>query len=236
MSDLSVAEAAQRLQVSPRRVRALLEDGRLQGRQVAGRWLLPSRAVDHRQRAAPAPGRPLSPASAWHTLAILAKADDSISHLPAPVKSRARGRAEALRNMSPSGEVARRWRSALARRAEICEYYAHPSVLERLLDDPALVRSGISAVGDHGAGLMVLSGAEGYVRSRDLPHLESQYALNPNIDAAQANVRVHVVADDRAAEWLFLHRVAPAAVVAADLVERDSSRDRAAGVKLASRQ
>jgi excisionase family DNA binding protein len=236
MSDLSVAEAAQRLQVSPRRVRALLEDGRLQGRQVAGRWLLPSRAVDHRQRAAPASGRPLSPASAWHALAILAKADDAISHLPAPVRSRARGRAEALRNMPPSGEeVARRWQSALARRAEICEYYAHPSVLERLLDDPAVVRSGISAVGDHGAGLMVLSGAEGYVLSRDLPHLESLYALNPNIDAAQANVRVHLVADDRAAEWLFLHRVAPAAVVAADLVERDSSRDRAAGVKLACR-
>ena len=236
MSDLSVAEAAQRLQVSPRRVRALLEDGRLQGRQVAGRWLLPSRAVDHRQRAAPASGRPLSPASAWHALAILAKADDFISHLPAPVKSRARGRAEALRNISPSAEVARRWQSALARRAEIYEYYAHPSVLQRLLDDPAVVRSGISAVGDHGAGLMVLSGAEGYVLSRDLPHLESKYALNPNIDAAQANVRVHVVADDRAAEWLFLHRVAPAAVVAADLVERDSSRDRAAGVKLACRQ
>jgi excisionase family DNA binding protein len=235
MSDLSVAEAAQRLQVSPRRVRALLEDGRLPGRQVAGRWLLPSRAVDHRQQGAPTPGRPLSPASAWHALAILAKANDSISHLPAPVRSRARRRAETLRNISPPAEIGKRWQSALAQRAEVREYYAHPSVLGRLLDEPKVVRSGISAVGDHGADLMVIGGAECYVRSRDLPHLESKYALSPEIDIARANVRVHAVANERAAEWLFLHDVAPAAVVAADLIERDSSRDRTAGVKLVCR-
>jgi excisionase family DNA binding protein len=96
VSDLSVAEAARRLQVSPRRVRALLADGRMEGRRVAGRWLVPSRAVDQRRQAAPASGRPLSQASAWHALAVLARADDSVARLPAPVRSRARGRAEAL--------------------------------------------------------------------------------------------------------------------------------------------
>jgi len=235
MIDLSVAEAAQRLQVSPRRVRALLESGRLPGRQVAGRWLLPARAVEHRQRAAPASGRPLSAASAWHVLAVLAKEHDAISYLSAPARSRARSRARELRRMPEPAEMARQWQSALGRRARIRDFYAHPSVLEGLLSEPAIVRSGISAAREHGSELIVLGGAEGYVRSDDLPRLEAEYALNPYVDAPQSNnVRLHVVADEQA-RWLFLRHVAPAAVVAADLMERDGPRDRAAGSRLASR-
>jgi len=234
MSDLSVAEAAQRLKVSPRRVRALLESGRLPGRQVAGRWLLPARAVEHRQRAAPASGRPLSAASAWHVLAVLAKDDEAISHLSAPARSRARSRARELRRTTQPAEMARLWQSALGRRAQIREFYAHPSVLEGLLSEPAIVRSGISAAREHGSELMVLGGAEGYVRSDDLPRLEAEYALNPDVDAAQSNVRLHVVEDEQA-RWLFLGDVAPAAVVAADLMEREGPRDRAAGSRVACR-
>jgi len=231
MTDLSVAEAAQCLQVSPRRVRALLEDGRLQGRQVAGRWLLSSRAVERRQQAAPPAGRPLSQASAWRVLAVLAHADDALRNLAAPVRSRARGRAAELRLRQPA-EIARHWLSVLGGRAQVSEFYAHPSVLEELLDDPKVVRSGISAARDHGADLMVAGGAEGYIRSRDLPQLQARYALSPDA-GVHANIRLHVVDDDEAS-WVFSRRVAPAAVVAADLVEREAPRDRAAGVKLAA--
>jgi excisionase family DNA binding protein len=231
MSDLSVAEAAQCLHVSPRRVRALLEDGRLSGRRVAGRWLVPSSEVEHRQQAAPSPGRRLSQASAWRVLAVLAEADDALGDLAAPMRSRARARAAYLRSRQPS-EIARQWHSVLSSRALVREFYAHPSVLTGLLDDPKLVRSGISAAHDHGADLMVVGGAEGYVRSRDLPRLRAQYALNPDA-GDHANVWLHVVDDDEAS-WMFSRRVAPVAVVAADLVERETPRDRAAGVKLAA--
>ena len=230
MSDLSVAEAAQCLQVSPRRVRALLEDGRLEGRQVAGRWLLSSRNVERRQQIAPQAGRPLSRASAWRVLAVVAHADDALGELAAPMRSRARARAAELRRCQPA-DIPRHWQLVLGSRARITEFYAHPSVLKDLLDDPKIVRSGISAAHDHGADLMVVGGAEGYIRSRDLPQLQARYALNPD-SGAHANVRLHVVEGDEAS-WLFSQRVAPAAVVAADLVERETPRDRAAGVKLA---
>jgi hypothetical protein len=227
MSDLSVAEAAQCLQVSPRRVRALLEDGRLEGRQVAGRWVLSSRNVERRQQIAPQAGRPLSQASAWRVLAFVAHADDALGELAAPMRSRARARAAELRRCQPA-DIPRHWQLVLGSRARITEFYAHPSVLKDLLDDPKIVRSGIRAAHDH---LVVVGGAEGYIRSRDLPQVQAKYALNPD-SGAHANVRLHVVEGDEAS-WLFSQRVAPAAVVAADLVERETPRDRAAGVKLA---
>ena len=231
MSELSVAEAAEQLGVSPRRVRALLEHGRLEGRQVGGRWLLPSDQVESRRAAAPAPGRPLSQAAAWRVIAVLANSDEGLKDLSPPARSRARARAAELRLRHPS-EIARSWQSALSSRARASDFYAHPSVLMALLDDPRVVRSGISAAHDHGADLMVMSGAEGYVRARDVHGLVDAYALNPEL-GVYANVRLHVV-EDEAGSWLFRRPVAPAAVVAADLVERNNPRDRAAGVKLAT--
>ncbi len=232
MNELSVAEAAEQLGVSARRVRALLEHGRLEGRQVGGRWLLPSDQVESRRAAAPAAGRPLSQAAAWGVIAVLANANDGLKDLSPQARSRARARAAKLRLLQPA-EVAVCWRSALRRRARASGFYAHPGVIKALLDDPRVVRSGISAAHDHGANLMVMSGAEAYVRARDVPGLMSMYALNPE-PGVHADVRLHIV-EDGEASWLFRRSVAPAAVVAADLVERDNPRDRAAGLKLAAR-
>jgi excisionase family DNA binding protein len=232
MSDLSVTEAAQRLRVSPRRVRALLADGRLPGRQIAGRWLLSSRDVERRQQAAPPPGRPLSPASAWHILAVLSRADDALRDLAPPARSRARARAAELRQCRPA-DLASRWQSALGSRARTRDFYAHPSTLNALLADPDVLRSGISAAGDHGADLMVTGSAEGYIRSLDLPQLQARFALSPDA-GAHANLRLHLTQSDEGG-WAFRRAAAPAAVVAADLIERETPRDRAAGVKLAAR-
>lgn len=232
MDDLSVAEAAQVLGVSPRRIRALLEGGHLPGRQVGGRWLLPSRAVEHRREMAHEGGRPLSQASTWNMLAVLAGAEDSLHDLPAPARSRARSRARHLRE---ADQIASKWPSTLANRARSARFYGHPSVLGELLTDRRVVRSGISAAVDYNAGLVVAAGAEGYVRSSDVENLRSDYALNPDVSPAQANVLLHVVRDEQAARWFFGRHVAPIAVVAADLAERETPRDRDAGLKLAAR-
>jgi hypothetical protein len=71
--------------------------------------------------------------------------------------------------------------------------------------------------------------AEGYVRANDLDGVMDQYALSA-ASIADANVWLRVVS--KGGDWLFRHRVAPASVVAADLIERDGYRDHAAGVKL----
>jgi hypothetical protein len=99
------------------------------------------------------------------------------------------------------------------------------------MDDHRIVRSGVSAAHDHGADLMVVGGAEGYVRSRDVSSVAEHYALSP-ASGPDANVWLHVAG--AGAEWLFRRRLAPAAVVAADLIERDGFRDRTAGAKLAA--
>lgn len=70
--DLTVADAAARLGVSPRRVRALVEAGRLPARRVGTAWVTTPGAVDAYARTAPGRGRPLSPATAWARLAEIA--------------------------------------------------------------------------------------------------------------------------------------------------------------------
>jgi excisionase family DNA binding protein len=232
MDDLSVADAAQVLGISARRVRALLESGHLPGRQVGGRWLLPSRAVAMRREMPYEGGRPLSQASVWNMLAVLSGAEDSLSELSAPVRSRARSRAKDMRS---ADAIASKWPYALASRARSSKFYGHASVLADLLADPRVVRSGISAAINHNVDLVVTGGAEVYVRSSDAEDLASEYALTPDVSYAQANVILHVVEDEHAARWLFSRQVAPAAVVAADLAERETPRERDAGLKLAAK-
>ncbi len=232
MDELSVAEAAQILGVSARRVRALLESGLLPGRQVGGRWLLHAYEVDQRRQRHSEGGRPLSQASAWHLLAALSGAEDGLSELAAPTRSRARTRARDLRK---SEEIATKWPHVVSNRAAPASFYAHPSVLADLIADPRVVRSGVSAAADHGADLVTIGQAEGYVLSSDAHDLRAEYALNPDVNHAQANVLLHVVADEQASRWLFSHPIAPAAVVAADLAEHTAPRDRAAGLNLAGK-
>ncbi len=231
MAELTVEEAAQQLGVSPRRVRALLKDGGLTGRQHAGRWIVPSDQVERRQSAPPSSGRPLSPSTAWRVLAVLSNADDVLSNLSSSARSRVRTRASRLRDSTPS-EMERSWRAALGGRARAVEYYGHSDVLRPLLDDPRTVRSGISAASDHGADLMVTGGAEAYVRSRDLAQLQADFALRPESEG-HANIRLHVV-ESQDASWIFNRHVAPVAIVAVDLMERSGVRDRAAGRALAA--
>src|SRR5262249_26111040 len=230
MEYLSVADAAHALQVSPRRVRQLLAARSLPGVRIAGRWLVSPAAVEHRNRSQPAAGRPLSSTSAWQVLAALSRAEDELAGLSPPLRSRARSRAAYLRRQV-SEAMPEQWHTLLRRRAALHQFYGHPSVLADIRGDLRVVRSGISAAHDHGADLMVVGGAEGYVRPPDLAGVVERYALNPTV-GAEANVWLRVAGSG--ADWLFQQRVAPAAVVAADLMERDGARDQVAGMKLAA--
>ena len=75
------------------------------------------------------------------------------------------------------------------------------------------------------------AGAEAYVRERDIADLQHRFGLS-KVARRDANAHLHVVAD-RAGEWLFSLGIAPAAVVAVDLLERGESRTEIAGAKLA---
>jgi excisionase family DNA binding protein len=201
--DVSVAEAAQALGVSPRRVRALAEAGEIPARRVGRAWI-----IDLDPRLPPRlPGRRLSARAAW---AVLGLGHEGLSRSE---RQRARERQRRLADLPPA---------ALARRAEAHHLVAHPAALRRLADDPQVVLGGVSAAAHHGADVIALDRVEGYVRAADLDDVQRTYALRPPADGEGADVVLRVPAP----AWPFSEgeRYAPRLVVAADLREAGDDR------------
>ncbi len=217
MSMLGVAEAGVELGVSPRRVRQMLASGVLAGEHVGRAWVIDSGQLHKVERRRADVGRPWSPRSAWAVLALVDGDEIDLS----PVEwSRARKR------------LAQGFDCAAGRlrvRAEVRWFYAHPGVIDRLGEAPQVVRSGISAVVEHGADLVVGDGFEGYVRAGDLGELVSRFGLDDQ--GARPNVLLRVASD---VAWPFRPGQCSAgrAVVAVDLLESDDPRARRAGAEL----
>lgn len=201
--DVSVAEAAKALGLSPRRVRALAEAGQVPARRVGRAWVID---LDSRLPPRP-PGRRLSARSAW---AVLGLGHDGLSRSE---RQRARERQGRLRDLPAS---------ALVRRAEVHRLVAHPAALRRLHDDHRIVLGGVSAAAHHGAEVIAVDRLEGYVRADDLDPVRQTYALRPPGEGDGANVVLRVPAP----AWPFPQgeRYAPRLVVAADL--RDAGDER----------
>ncbi len=219
MDVVSVVEAAEYLEVSPRRVRQMLADDLLDGRQIGREWAIERRSLDSlRQHRGPV-GRPWRALSAW---AVLAIADGDGSDLSPMDRSRARRR---LAEQGLAGLVAR-----LGVRAEMRRFYGHPSVLKPLGAEPDVVRSGVSAAANHGADIVAPDFLEAYVPEARIAAIANQYGLDPN--AERPNVVLRVVDD---AVWPFApeEEVASRSVVAVDLLEAGDERSRRAGAELA---
>ncbi|MDX3852140.1 excisionase family DNA-binding protein [Streptomyces sp. AK02-01A] len=222
---MSVVQAAESLGVDDSRVRQLLHDGKLRGFRVGGRWLVEAASVQDRKMAAPEPGRPLSARNAWGALSMLSGCSpDGLSH---PERSRLLAR---LRNLAADGDLATvRLQKLLAARAEVRRYSVHRGVLPVLLDDPDVVRAGVSAAPHVGADYIAPGRGEIYVHPERIGKLEAAFGLVR--DAQRGNLVVRV---PPASAWAFLvsgarevnaGRNAPAPVVAADLL--DAHEDRA---------
>lgn len=211
---LSVAQAAAALGVSPQRVRALIASGGLPACRIGGRWLVEGQLVERRARGERLPARPFSSRNAWALLAIAAGAKPSGVDPAAASRLRHRLSERGLAGLAP----------LLVRRAGRVALRVHPGERGRLLDDPALVRSGAAAAADLRLGLIAPDAAEGYVAARDLDGLMARHALRPS---AEPNVVLHVVDGP----WPFSPgtRVAPFPVAAVDLLEDEDARAQAAG-------
>ena len=108
-------------------------------------------------------------------------------------------------------------------------FSVHPSALEHMRTDDRIVLSGWSAASEVGADL--LGGGdlvEGYVARKSRQRLKSVYGLT--VAGSSPNVVLHVVDG----LWPFAknERIAPAVVVALDLLEHNDQRSNRAGKTL----
>lgn len=217
---MGVSEAAEELAVSPRRVRQMLAEGPLRGQQVGRAWVIDRESVREAKRRHLGAGRPWNAKSAW---ALLALANDDEPQGSAVERLRARQRLdEGLESV-----VAK-----LQARAKEHRSYAHPSVLDRLMALPGLVRSGASAVADYRVDLVPGEVVEGYLPASMFDDVVERFALEADSD--RPNVYIRVVDD---AVWPFDadQKVAPLPVVAIDLVESSDERSRRSGKSLLER-
>lgn len=216
---ISVSEAAQALELSPARVRAMASGGQLSASKIGGRWLVERGAVEQRKRRGGHDGRRFVPQNAWALLMLAS--GEVVEGIDPSVRSRLR-RALALEEL---GALAPR----LSGRAEVSLYRAHPGEIRHLINDAALMRSGISAAGSHDMGLVSGREADGYLPQSGLKRFIKEHALvSAGIDG---NVRLRVVLDEA---WAILgaRSVAPEAAVALDLSEESDPRSAKAGAEV----
>lgn len=218
MGVLSVSQAAPELGVSERRVRQMLERGELEGQRVGWSWII-DRKVLERARRRPEVGRRWSPEAAWALLEIAAGERPNVSDVEA---SRAKHR---LAEHDLDVLVMK-----LASRGEIRRFYGHKSVLEPLAHEDKVVRSGVSAAGEHNADIIALEFLEAYVLKGRIEKLVKKYALESSPE--RPNILFRVVDDE---VWPFPKnaKFASRVVVAVDLLDADDERSRRAGAGLA---
>jgi hypothetical protein len=130
---------------------------------------------------------------------------------------------EGLRGLAPR----------LLNRAEVALYKSHPGEIPYILEDEALMRSGISAAGSVGSDLLAGREVDGYVAEAELEKFLSRHALSPAAGDAKGNVRLRVVPDDVWNSLDFSGRsVAPKTAVALDLAGERDARSQVAGKNL----
>ena len=215
----SVAQAAVRLGVNHERVRHIIAAGLLEARKLGGQWLVDGASLERLEKRERPRGRPYSVRRAWGLL-MLADGRDP-EWLSASERSLLRGR---LREFS--------FKEMLPRffgRADVHRLRAHPGDLERIANEPGLVRSGISAVEHYSLDLVSREELDVYISAKKLAKMEKKYFLQ---SSENSNVVIRSIVDF----WPFDdgERTAPLSVVGIDLALGDDARSQRAGQEILS--
>lgn len=229
MDLMTTEDAAARLGVSERRVRALIGQGDLHAEFVGRMYLVApeslSRFAAHR-----ADGRSLSTRMAWAALLTdLGATDFDAVATDLGLSRTDRQRVVALRNRKIED-----WSWLVRRRAVTARFTVRDVYLDRLISDSRVLRSGLSALAEFRVHLTVQRGeAELYVGESEREALLADYLARSD-DAGR--VIVHTVGDSvicRASGDG--RRVMSAATVGVDLAESEDVRTQRAGYKLLRR-
>ncbi|HLY87426.1 MAG TPA: helix-turn-helix domain-containing protein [Acetobacteraceae bacterium] len=225
---LTANEAARRLGVTQKRVYSLVASGALSARRLGNRFLLDPSEVEARKMQGIVTGRPLDQTSAWAVL-WLASARDKRDLGPwgAYLARNTRWRVRQKLGEGPLAAELAALAPRLRRRGRLVHMRAHPSDLPRLLDEPDVVRTGISAAADVGADIVAPADLEAYAPAPRFDELRGRYFLE---ESNAPNVWLRLIHEP----WPFPSgtRVAPAAAVALDLLDSADERTRRAGREL----
>lgn len=222
---MTVEEAAHRVGVSQRRVRAMIAGGLLQAERRGGRYLIERAAVDALAGAGRQSSRPLAPRSAWVILAALTGGE--LPDAPRSTLHRLRRMLETASSL----ELALRLRHA-QNRSSIQRWRLLDSDIERLRADRRLVATGLAADDP----LIAVryqperDGYDGYVSAENL--LVVRRELRPEEKSSSPNVTLRVPTQS---DWVLQHERAPSAVVAADLLDSGDERVRRAALRVFER-
>ena len=120
----------------------------------------------------------------------------------------------------------------LGSRALKRSFYAHPGTRDRIAVEPGVVRTAASASPEHGLGIVGSGPLDAYLKGSGLQAIRDAFVMEERSE--RANVVLRVVEDQL---WPFPEgaSVAPAAVVAVDLLESEDERCRRAGAELLQR-
>ena len=217
MADLTSAEAAQILGVTPREVRRLAAGGQLQGARHLGRTLVvDAESVQRLAQETRHRGRPWGERIAWAALTILSGAEPSWVSPSERTRTMHRLRAASVQDLE----------YLASRRARVRRLRCRVTMLDDLasyvvptggsaLDVSQLRRWGLTAAdGRH---------LDGYVPVGDVDALAARFAM---VEDTAGNVTLRAVELEQA----FLDGRAPRAAVALDLADSLNTRERAAGL------
>jgi excisionase family DNA binding protein len=228
MDVLTTDEAAKRLGVSSRRVRALIEQGDLEATRVGRSHLVQAESLA-RLSINRASGRSLSARTSW--VALLS--DLGSGDFDEQASSAGMSRSERVRVLAIRQRRVEDWSWLARRRATTKRYAIRDAYLTRLLADRRVVRSGLSAIREHDVDLTVHTGsAEVYVDQKLASDLPNDYLLRAD---ALGAVIVHAVDTDALLGRFGVSAVMTAATVGVDLAESDDMRTRRAGYELLGR-
>lgn len=220
MTDMTSRDASGILGVSPREVRRLAAEGRIQGSHYVGRTLVLDAAEVHRlAHGHRRPGRPWSERVAWAALNLLSGRE--ASWLSAAERTRLMHR---LRRIT-----AEDLEHLAMHRARVRRFRGRESTLDDL--ESYIVPTGNSALDDAQLGLLGLAGAahglDGYAPLSEFGSLLEKFGL---IEDPAGNVTLRGVSVEEA----FEDGVTPRAAVFLDLAGSLNTRERVAGLREAS--
>ncbi|MDP9225035.1 MAG: helix-turn-helix domain-containing protein [Actinomycetota bacterium] len=227
VSELTVREAAEHLQVHQSRVRGLLSAGTLAGRRIGNQWLIELHDLErHRDLIrGGATSRAMSTRTAWAAGALL----DGQNTRWLATSERARLAQRLLRHTNALQSF-RRW--LLTRQTSAALYRIADSDIEALLNEAGVVATGVSAARAYDLGVGAIAEADVYVTDDVARQLIKKYFL---VRSERGNLTLRTVSGSWHTDTAVVRGrtlVTTRLLAAVDLLDQDDTRAANAGRRL----